>query len=252
MRNTAAAAAATAAVVKAAKSRSRSRSRSRSPEGGGRKKVEKEERYEVIKERFERDDDHVYDWRDERRRREEAYMAGGLPPAPTQGGGYRKEMEIEIRREKERIGRSPSPPRVYDRPPPARPGRYDDDDDRYGRRPASAYGRRRDPSPPYGEIPGPGESMLPPPRYYGPPPAERETEVVFSRRRSRSRERRDEWEVEDEFYSKPGRTRLPKKWCSVRAVVEMGYPFVEEVRSHMIGGISDVERWNGLWTRKEG
>ena len=126
--------------------------------------------------------------------------------------------------------------------------------------------------PPYVDIPLPRARALPPPRVYAerdevrvsssshlqryeddgfPPYPERvrEREVVTTRRRSRSRSKargrsrsssssssssdaggtvlmpRDE-------YPKKGKTRIPARLVSKRALIELSYPYVEEVRAH--------------------
>ena len=170
--------------------------------------------------------------------------------------------------------RPPPPPRLvrrqssldtFDRKPAAR---------RYWEREREEPPRRDEGRglPPYVDIPLPRARALPPPRVYAerdevrvasshvqryedegfPPYPERvrEREVVTTRRRSRSRSRargRSRSSSESsassaggtvlmprDEYPKKGKTRIPARLVSKRALIELSYPYVEEVRARPV------------------
>ncbi|KAK4174567.1 hypothetical protein QBC36DRAFT_38291 [Triangularia setosa] len=186
------------------------------------------------------------------------------------------ESEVERRSvviEKERRYRSPSPSNA---PRPGRLLRRQSSLDTFDRRPRGYYereeygppARRQDHSvPPYAEShrPLPRSRALPPPRvyaereyydeihvddhYHDHPGRMREREVIHTRLRSRSRESRTRSRrgrsrsssrsssssssggtslTARSEYPKKGKTRIPARLVSKRALIELGYPFVEE------------------------
>jgi len=244
--------------------------------------------YSEVRERFERDDDHVYSRGPERRprryddeddlvvRERRRVVYDDEPryerrrPSPPDSEFSRR---VSIQRERERV-RSPSPPRRRPGPPLRRQSSLDT----FDRKPARRYERDFSPpvrgdyrAPPYVPIPLPRSKALPPPRVYAerdfyeevhtsgsprrmeddfrPPPPERihEREVVHTRRRrSRSRSSRATRTSRSSStsssssdggttitsrseYPKKGKTRIPARLVSKRALIDLGYPYVEEV-----------------------
>ena len=149
--------------------------------------------------------------------------------------------------------------------------------------------------PPLTPIPLPRTRALPPPRRYaerdyeeikiaepdfygddeyrGYPERVREREIIRRRRRSRSRESRVSRSVRSESVSseessvvsevvksefpKKGKTRMPARLVSVKAIIDLGYPYVEEVRIRAldlrIGLTCEGRRYHhpeSSWTRK--
>ncbi|KAK0616491.1 hypothetical protein B0T14DRAFT_247841 [Immersiella caudata] len=244
--------------------------------------------YMDVRERFERDDDHVYargarvrdaserryrryDGEDDVVLRERRYDEGPrrrLSPPDSEVG-----RRVFIERERERL-RSPSPP------PKRRPGgpiRRQSSLDTFDRRPIHHFDRDYSPpgrgseyrAPPYVDIPLPRHKALPPPRRYAErdfyeevhvadpprfgddefrlPERVHEKEIVRTRRRrSRSRSSRTTRRSSRSSstsssstsggtsitarseYPKKGKTRIPARLVSKRALIEYGYPYVEE------------------------
>lgn len=166
-------------------------------------------------------------------------------------------QSITIEKEREREYFSPSPPR---RAP--RPGllRRQSSLDTFDRRPfREEYGppaRRADYRDPYERVPLPPSRALGPPRrfvereydeikiaepdfygddeYRGYPERVREREIIRTRRRSRSNSSGSsdtETVVSRAEFPKRGKTRMPAKLVNKQAIIELGYPFEEEVKS---------------------
>jgi hypothetical protein len=244
--------------------------------------------YMDVRERFERDDDHVYarGGRDASERRYRRYDEDEavfrerrtyndepprrrLSPPPDSEVGRR----VFFERERERL-RSPSPP---PRRRPGAPIRRQSSLDTFDRRPIRHFDRAYSPPardtdyrvPPYVDIPLPRHKALPPPRRYAErdfyeevhvadrdrfgdddfrlPERVHEKEIVRTRRRrSRSRSSRITGRSSRSSstssssssggtsltarseYPKKGKTRIPARLISKRALIEYGYPYVEE------------------------
>jgi len=240
--------------------------------------------YVDVRERFERDDDHVYarGGRDASERRYRRYDEDDVVirerrtyedesrrrPSPPPSEVDRR---VFIQRERERV-RSPSPPRRR----PGAPIRRQSSLDTFDRRPIRHYDRDYSPPargdyhvPPYVDIPLPRHKALPPPRRYAErdvyeeihvsdqhrhrddefnlPERYHEKEIVRTRRRrSRSRSSRTTRRSSRSSstssssssggtslatrsqYPKKGKTRIPARLISKRALIEFGYPYVEE------------------------
>ncbi len=146
---------------------------------------------------------------------------------------------------------------------PPRPGllRRQSSLDTFDRRPARRYDYddyddfRRRPSPPVIPIPVPARRS--PPRYSRPSHAERDYEDIriaepeyygdeefrayrereWTRQRSRHRStsssstERESEQVKTKAYPRKGKTRMPKRLAHTRILIELGYPFHEEVSS---------------------
>ena len=156
-------------------------------------------------------------------------------------------MERETEREREReYYRSPSPPPMRR---PMRPGmglRRQSSLDTFDRKPTyPRYMEREEYGPP--ALRGSGRGYMQkeyerveidgPPRYYQDPMPERirEREIVRTRRRSRSSSSSSSDDsvstrtTARKEFPKRGRTRMPAKLVSERAIIELGYPFEKEV-----------------------
>jgi hypothetical protein len=179
---------------------------------------------------------------------------------------YRPRREsVTIEKEREREVYNPSPPRRVPRPGLLR---RQSSLDTFDRRPFPRYereeygppARREDFRPAYVPPPSPRSRALPPPRryaerefaeikisepdFYGDeeyrpyPERVREREIVRTRRRSRSRESvksssssstsSEEIVIEKKF-PKRGKTRMPARLVSLKAIIELGYPYEKEV-----------------------
>ena len=212
--------------------------------------------------------------REQEGRMEVRRRAGSPPPHAAAAEVERERVVIERERYRSPSpARPPPPPRLvrrqssldtFDRKPAAR---------RYWEREREEPPRRDEGRvPPYVDIPLPRARALPPPRVYAerdevrvasshvqryedegfPPYPERvrEREVVTTRRRSRSRSRargRSRSSSESsassaggtvlmprDEYPKKGKTRIPARLVSKRALIELSYPYVEEVRAHPV------------------
>lgn len=169
-------------------------------------------------------------------------------------------MEREVEREREReYYRSPSPPPLRR---PMRPGmglRRQSSLDTFDRRPTAPRYIERDElvkRPRRGyvekeyeriEVDGPERA------YYQEPFPERvrEREIVRTRRRSRSSSSSSSSSASSvssrstrKNFPKRGRTRMPAKLVSKRAIIELGYPFEEEVSSatfDQMAGKTDIQ-----------
>jgi len=271
-----------------------------------REREDNRDRYSEIRNRFERDDDHVYSrvpprvpshpparepserrprrYEDEeedflvRERRRVTYddepRYERRRPSPPDSEMDRR--SVFIQREKEKL-RSPSPPRRR----PAQMLRRQSSLDTFDRKPIRHYDRdysppmRRDDYriPPNVPIPLPRSKALPPPRIYSEkdyfddiriaeprrydgdeyraPERVREKEIIRERRRrSRSRSSRGTSRrsrsssssssrssggtalTAKSEYPKKGKTRIPARLVSKRALIELGYPYTEEVRAY--------------------
>jgi hypothetical protein len=182
---------------------------------------------------------------------------------------YRPRREsVTIEKEREREVYSPSPPRRAAAPP--RPGliRRQSSLDTFDRRPLprfyerEEYGppaRREDVQPAYVRPPIPRYQALPPPRRYVErdfeelkiseqddyrpyPERVREREIIRTRRRSRSRSvssrsrssssySTSSEEVVIKKFPRRGKTRMPAKLVSIKAIIELGYPYEREASS---------------------
>ena len=179
----------------------------------------------------------------------------------------RESVTIEKEREREREVYSPSPPRRAPRPGLLRRQSSLDTFDRkpFPRYEREEYGppaRREDFRPAYVPPPLPRYRALPPPRryaerdfeeikisepdFYGDeeyrpyPERVREREIIRTRRRSRSRESvrsssssstsSSEEVVIEKKFPKRGKTRMPARLVSLKAIIELGYPYEKEVK----------------------
>jgi hypothetical protein len=181
---------------------------------------------------------------------------------------YRPRREsVTIEKEKEREIYSPSPPRRAPRPGLLRRQSSLDTFDRkpFPRYEREEYGppaRREDFRPAYEPPPLPRYRALPPPRRYAErdfeeikisepdvygddeyrpyPERVREREIIRTRRRSRSRESSrarsssssstsSEEVVIEKKFPKKGKTRMPARLVSLKAIIELGYPYEKEV-----------------------
>ncbi|OAF58787.2 hypothetical protein VC83_06069 [Pseudogymnoascus destructans] len=152
----------------------------------------------------------------------------------------RTTVERQVEREREReYYRDPSPERERARRPfrPARPSmlRRQSSLDTFDRQPTMPRYMQREEAGPLavrrGEREGEEDRAYPPERV-------REREVVRERRRSRSRSLNSTSSSESSQAStvrtgksrfpKRGKTRMPARMVSKRAIIELGYPFVEE------------------------
>ena len=152
-------------------------------------------------------------------------------------------------------GRGPEPlgRRGYEaRHNPPRPGiiRRQSSLDTFDRKPLPRYPRE---PPEIIALPAPGRRRRSPPRYerdfeeiriaepdyYGDEEfrgyKEREVSTVRRRRPEPEVEERESFEVEEEEpFPRKGKTRMPGRLVNKRAIIELGYPFEEEVSSRVI------------------
>ena len=174
------------------------------------------------------------------------------PPAQKPAGRqqrYYEEEDIDIFDDNASRGPEPLGRKGYEaRRNPPRPGiiRRQSSLDTFDRRPLPRYPRE---PPEIIPMPGPGRYRRSPPRYerdfeeiriaepdyYGDDDFRRykEREVSTVRRRRGAEpefEERESFEVEEEEpFPRKGKTRMPAKLVNKRAIIELGYPFEEEV-----------------------
>ena len=179
------------------------------------------------------------------------------PPARRPVGRqqrYYEEEDIDSFDDSPNMGLESRGPRGYEaRRNPPRPGiiRRQSSLDTFDRRPLPKYPRE---PPEIIAIPAPGRRRRSPPRYerdfeeiriaepdyYGDEEfrgyKEREVSTVRRRRGAELEfEDRENFEVEEEEpFPRKGKTRMPAKLVNKRAIIELGYPFEEEVSHEVI------------------
>jgi hypothetical protein len=173
---------------------------------------------------------------------------------------HRGSITIEKEKEREREYYNPSPPRRA--PAPPRPGliRRQSSLDTFDRKPLQFYEREEYGPPALRDdyrstfVPLPRMRALPPPQRYTDreyedikfrekdyyddyrvaPERVREREIIRTRRRSRSKESRsrsssssssDRTQTTRSEFPKKGKTRMPSKLVSIKAIIELGYPY---------------------------
>ena len=182
------------------------------------------------------------------------------PPARRSGGRqqrYYEEEDIDSFEDSPTRGPEPLGRRGYEakRAPP-RPGiiRRQSSLDTFDRKPLPRYPRE---PPEVITMPAPGRRRRSPPRYerdfeeiriaepdyYGDEEfrgyKEREISTVRRRRGPEPEiEEKESFEVEEEEpFPRKGKTRMPGKLVNKRAIIELGYPFEEEVSNDVVDGI---------------